>query len=54
MHGEKLMAIEGKKRREHTVADRELLAFMTSEPNATVAPAHPKAMPVIIDSPQEA
>lgn len=28
-------------------------AFMTTEPNAVVAPVHPKAMPVILTEPQE-
>ena len=34
-----------------TVAD--LYAFLTSEPNADVAPIHPKAMPVILTKPEE-
>ena len=31
----------------------ELFAFLTTEPNATVAPIHPKAMPVILTTPAE-
>ena len=29
--------------------DHRLFAFLTTEPNAVVAPIHPKAMPVILD-----
>ena len=31
----------------------DLFAFLTTEPNATVAPIHPKAMPVILTKPEE-
>jgi putative SOS response-associated peptidase YedK len=31
----------------------DLFAFLTTEPNAVVAPIHPKAMPVILTSPAE-
>jgi putative SOS response-associated peptidase YedK len=31
----------------------ELFAFLTTEPNAVVAPIHPKAMPVILTTPDE-
>jgi putative SOS response-associated peptidase YedK len=31
----------------------ELFGFLTTEPNATVAPIHPKAMPVILTTPAE-
>ena len=31
------------------VVDYRLFAFLTTEPNAVVAPIHPKAMPVILD-----
>ncbi len=31
----------------------ELFAFLTCEPNAVVAPVHPKAMPVILTTPEE-
>ena len=32
---------------------RELFGFLTTEPNAVVAPIHPKAMPVILTTPAE-
>ena len=31
----------------------DLFAFLTTEPNAVVAPVHPKAMPVILTRPEE-
>jgi putative SOS response-associated peptidase YedK len=31
----------------------DLFAFLTTEPNAVVAPIHPKAMPVILTMPEE-
>ena len=31
----------------------ELFGFLTTEPNAVVAPIHPKAMPVILTAPAE-
>jgi putative SOS response-associated peptidase YedK len=31
----------------------EIFAFLTTEPNAVVAPIHPKAMPVILTTPEE-
>jgi putative SOS response-associated peptidase YedK len=31
----------------------DLFAFLTTEPNAVVAPIHPKAMPVILTTPDE-
>src|SRR5271170_5083166 len=31
----------------------DLFAFLTTEPNAVVAPIHPKAMPVILTRPDE-
>jgi putative SOS response-associated peptidase YedK len=31
----------------------DLYAFLTTEPNAEVAPTHPKAMPVILTEPNE-
>ena len=49
-NGERLKSVEGKKRRERKVDDWELFAFMTTEPNETVAAVHPKAMPAIIDN----
>jgi putative SOS response-associated peptidase YedK len=33
--------------------DHELFGFLTTEPNAVVAPIHPKAMPVILTTPEE-
>ncbi len=30
-----------------------MYAFLTCEPNAVVAPIHPKAMPVILTTPEE-
>jgi putative SOS response-associated peptidase YedK len=34
--------------------DHELFGFLTTEANAIVAPIHPKAMPVILTTPEEA
>lgn len=51
--GERLKEVFGKKRRQRQVDDWELYAFLTTEPNAVVAPIHPKAMPVILTSPKE-
>ena len=31
--------------------EHELFAFLTAEPNAVVAPVHPKAMPVMLTDP---
>ena len=31
----------------------ELFGFLTTEPNAVVAPIHPKALPVILTTPEE-
>jgi putative SOS response-associated peptidase YedK len=31
----------------------DLFAFLTTEPNALIAPIHPKAMPVILTTPEE-
>ncbi|MGO9681600.1 MAG: SOS response-associated peptidase, partial [Beijerinckiaceae bacterium] len=33
--------------------EHELFGFLTTEPNAIVAPIHPKAMPVILTTPAE-
>ncbi|MGB7407272.1 MAG: SOS response-associated peptidase family protein [Pontixanthobacter sp.] len=52
--GERLKSVEGKKRRERQIADWELFAFLTTEPNDTVAAIHPKAMPVILTKSEEA
>jgi putative SOS response-associated peptidase YedK len=36
------------------VKDKHLLySFLTSEPNGVVEPIHPKAMPVILTTPEE-
>jgi putative SOS response-associated peptidase YedK len=35
------------------VETADLFAFLTTEPNAEVAPIHPKAMPVILRTPEE-
>ncbi|MGB3723286.1 MAG: SOS response-associated peptidase family protein, partial [Pacificimonas sp.] len=53
-HGERLKAVEGKKRRQREVDGWELFAFMTTEPNKTVAAVHPKAMPAIITTAADA
>ncbi len=52
--GERLKSVEGKKRRERIVNGWELFAFLTTEPNETVAAVHPKAMPAILTTPDEA
>jgi putative SOS response-associated peptidase YedK len=31
----------------------DVFGFLTTEPNAEVAPIHPKAMPVILTTPEE-
>lgn len=51
--GERLKAVEGKKRRQREPDDWRLFAFLTTEPNSVVAPIHPKAMPVILTDPDE-
>ena len=33
--------------------EHELFGFLTTEPNSIVAPVHPKAMPVILTTPEE-
>jgi hypothetical protein len=33
--------------------EHELFGFLTADPNAVVAPIHPKAMPVILTNPDE-
>ncbi len=35
------------------VGEHQLFAFLTCEPNAVVKPVHPKAMPVILTTPEE-
>ncbi|MFN7056872.1 SOS response-associated peptidase family protein [Hyphomonas sp.] len=49
----RLVAVEGKSRRQRAAAELELYAFLTTEPNAVVEPIHPKAMPVILTDPDE-
>ena len=51
--GERLMKVEGKKRRERREVEIELFAFLTTEACETVAKVHPKAMPVILTNAQE-
>lgn len=51
--GERLMAVEGKKRRVRVEDDWLLFAFLTCPPNDVIAPHHPKAMPVILTTPEE-
>lgn len=46
--GERLMPVEGKTRRQRIDGDYRLFSFLTTDPNAIVAPVHPKAMPVIL------
>lgn len=47
-HGERLMPVDGQKRRQRVETNIELFAFLTTEPNDIVKPIHPKAMPVIL------
>lgn len=49
--GTRLVAVEGKARRQRSSSDLELYAFLTTVPNAVVKPIHPKAMPVILTDP---
>lgn len=49
-----MKAIEGQKRRSLEVDQWELFAFLTTEPNKTVAAIHPKAMPAIITTADQA
>lgn len=35
------------------LTNNDLFAFLTTDPNAEVAPIHPKAMPVILRTPEE-
>jgi len=51
--GERLTEVPGKKRRVREVHDWSLFAFLTTEPNNVVAPIHPKAMPVILSTPED-
>ena len=52
-HGERLMPVEGKKRRQRIEGDYELFSFLTTEANSIVRPVHEKAMPVILTEPDE-
>ena len=45
--------MRGPKREEPVEEDHRLFAFLTCEPNAVVAPVHPKAMPVILATAEE-
>lgn len=51
--GERLMPVEGKKRRQRVDSDYELFSFLTTEANEIVKPVHEKAMPVILTEPDE-
>ena len=51
--GERLKEQPGKSRRKRERDDWNLYAFLTTEPNGVVAPIHPKAMPVILTTPDE-
>ena len=50
-----LAALDGQARHQGGAAEGEhhLFAFLTCEPNAVVALVHPKAMPVILTTPEE-
>ncbi|GHC61497.1 SOS response-associated peptidase [Limoniibacter endophyticus] len=43
----------GKRKSKEEPAQHEIFAFLTTEPNAVVAPIHPKAMPVILTTMEE-
>ena len=44
---------EGVRKAKEGRVSAEIFAFLTTEPNAVVAPIHPKAMPVILTRPEE-
>lgn len=44
---------KGTRKKAEGPMDHELFAFLTCEPNAVVAPVHPKAMPVILTEAEE-
>ena len=44
---------EGVRKAKEGRVTAEIFAFLTTEPNAVVAPIHPKAMPVILTKPEE-
>ena len=52
-HGERLVPVENKKRRQRVEGDYELFSFLTTEANSIVRPVHEKAMPVILTEPEE-
>lgn len=52
-YGQRLMQIDGEKRRTRIEGDFELFAFLTTEANEIVRPVHGNAMPVILTEPQE-
>jgi putative SOS response-associated peptidase YedK len=43
----------GMRRKDEGVRDHEVFAFLTTSPNETVKPIHPKAMPVILITDEE-
>ncbi|MEO9969969.1 MAG: SOS response-associated peptidase family protein [Hyphomonadaceae bacterium] len=49
----RLVAVDGKSRRQRAHGDHDLFAFLTTEPNALIGPIHPKAMPVILTEQDE-
>ena len=51
--GPRLKPVPGKKRRQRIDDDWTLFSFLTCAPNAEVARIHPKAMPVILTTPQQ-
>ena len=52
VYGRRGAACEGRRARQW-MASMSCLVFLTTEPNAVVAPIHPKAMPVILTTPAE-
>lgn len=43
----------GERKKAEGPLEHRLYSFLTCEPNAVVAPVHPKAMPVILTTPEE-
>ena len=43
----------GKRKKAEEPADHDVFGFLTCEPNGIVRPVHPKAMPVILTTPDE-
>lgn len=52
-HGERLVPVDGKKKRQRVEGDYELFSFLTTDPNDIIRPVHEKAMPVILTEPGE-